>query len=73
MREVLAYILLIACSGVWLLVFISIAITGGYQAIEPNPFILYGEILLFVLITGLGIERFRSVFRKKKVNNRRQK
>jgi hypothetical protein len=46
---------IIGCGGAFMYIFISIAITGGYRAYEPNPFILVSEIGMGVSLVVLGI------------------
>ena len=48
-----------------LYVFISIAATGGYVAVENNSGILYVEVALSAGIFVLGVERLISRLRRK--------
>lgn len=58
LKEILGDLALLGCGMALLGIFISILITGGYEAGESNPYILWGEIIFFSLIVLLGIERF---------------
>lgn len=53
--DYLEHILVIGCGCDFVFIFVSIAITGGYQAREPNAVILAGEILmgLFLILYGV--------------------
>ena len=64
-REISAYATLAACGAGLLYVFISIAATGGYMAVENNSGILYVEVALSAGIFVLGVERLISRLRRK--------
>ena len=64
-REILAYAILTACGAGLLYVFVSIAVGGGYLAIENNTGILYSEVVLSGGIFLLGVERLTSFLRRK--------
>jgi hypothetical protein len=46
---------IIGCGACFMYIFISIAITGGYEAYEPNLFFLISEIGMGVFLVVLGI------------------
>ncbi len=64
-RELSAYAVLAACGVGLLYVFISIAATGGYLAVENNTGILYIEVASSAGILLLGVERLISCLRRK--------
>ena len=64
-RETSAYAILTACGAGLLYVFISIAVTGGYKAVENNPGILFIEVALSAGVFVLGVERLISYLRRK--------
>lgn len=64
-RQISAYATLAACGAGLLYVFISIAVTGGYVAVENNSGILYVEVALSAGILVLGVERLISCLRRK--------
>ena len=55
LKRVIGDLLLTGCGIAFLYIFISILITGGYMAIEPSPVLLWAEIFMSALITGVGI------------------
>ena len=55
LRLAITSVLLTAVSVAWLLPFGFIARFGYCSLIEPNLFILYSEIILFLCLTILGI------------------
>lgn len=63
-RQISAYAALAACGAGLLYVFVSIAATGGYVAVENNA-ILYAEVALSAGIFALGVERLISCLRRK--------
>ncbi len=64
-RELSAYAVLAACGAGLLYVFISIAATGGYVAVESNTGILSIEVALSAGIFLLGVERLISWLRRR--------
>ena len=54
-RLILTSIFLIAVCVAWLVPFIGILVMGSHVVQEPNAFILYGELLMFILLVGFGI------------------
>ncbi len=64
-RELSAYAVLAACGVGLLYVFISIAATGGYVAVESNTGILYVEVALSAGVFLLGVERLITFLRRK--------
>lgn len=64
-REISAYAILTACGAGLLYVFISIAVTGGYRAVENNSGILFIEVALSACIFLFGVERLISYLRRK--------
>lgn len=71
-KEMLAYICLIAMSGFWLFVLLAIAINGTYSwpggltSYESNAIILFSELVLSVALFSLGIERLHSFIKRNK-------
>lgn len=61
--ELLGDALLIAFGAVMVFIFGSISITGGYMAIESNPYILYTELGMGFFILLIGINRFLNDIR----------
>jgi len=47
--------LLIALAITWLIHMVTIAVTGSVYFVENNPFVLWGEIAISVLITLFAI------------------
>jgi hypothetical protein len=64
-REILAYATLTACGAGLLYIFVSIAVEGGYLAIEDNTGILYSEVVLSGGIFLFGVERLMSFLKRK--------
>ena len=56
-------LLLIVCLA-WLIPFISILRYGTHTVAEPNLFVLYGEVGLFVVITGVAISNLIYAWRR---------
>ncbi len=65
MLEILGDSIIIACGTVFLGIFLSIFITGGYMAVEENPFILWGEIGMSCFIIAIGLNRYLNDIGKK--------
>lgn len=63
-KEILLDSLTIACGVAFLYIFISIAVTGGYTAAEPNKVILSLEIIIPAMIFLLGVKRLIDDLRK---------
>jgi len=68
-KDMLAYLLLIAIGVFLLLLFGLIAINGefsvhGLGLYEPCPVILIAELLLSAAILGFGIERLHNFIKK---------
>ena len=57
--------LLFTMAAVFTWQFYVIATEGQIIGLEPNPFILYGEIALFALIMGFGAYRIYYLCRKR--------
>jgi len=57
-------ILLIAVCLAWLFPFSCILIYGTHVVQEPNPFILYGELLLFISFMGFAISNIILLLKK---------
>lgn len=64
MKDIIAYILVIACGLVFTYIFTTILLTGGYMAVEPNVYILWAEIAMSVLIFSFGLYCFIDALRK---------
>jgi len=62
--DILAFIFLMASGVAFIYIFISILLTGGYMAIEPNRLILCIEIAMSLFIFGLGLYCFIEALRK---------
>jgi len=56
--EILGHILLIGCGSAFVYIFGSIAVTGGYNACEPNPWVLGVEVGMGLAVTAVGINQF---------------
>jgi len=71
-KEMLAYICLMAMSGFWFFVLLMIAINGTYSwpgdltSYESNVVILFLELALSVVLFGLGVERLFSFIKRNK-------
>ena len=66
MKRIIGSSLLLGSGLAFLYIFISIFITGGYMAYEPNPFILWSEIIMGAIITTFGVLLFIDVIRELK-------
>ena len=64
-RETLAYAILTSCGAGLLYIFITIAVEGGYLAIENNTGILFSEVVLSGGIFLFGVERIISLLKRK--------
>ena len=63
--EYVGDLLLIGCGIAFIYIFTSIAITGGYQAVEPSTHILVSEIVMGWAILIVGINRIINDVRGK--------
>ncbi len=64
MREILTNIVMIALAIAFLVHFWLIVKYGGYFIQEPNPFILFTEIVGFIVIIGFGCFNLIDLFRR---------
>ena len=65
MKEIISDFILIGCGIAFTYIFLSIQITGGYRAVEPNSWIRYAEIGLSFIILAVGLERLFDDFKKR--------
>ena len=63
-KELIAFSLVIACGVAFICIFVSILLTGGYMAVEPNIYILWAEIAGSLFIFGFGIYGFIEKLRR---------
>ena len=66
MKEIIAFILVIACGVAFTYIFSSILLTGGYMAVEPNIYILWTEIVASLFIFSFGLYCFIESLRRVK-------
>jgi hypothetical protein len=62
--DIFEHALLIGVGCAFGYIFISILVTGGYRAYEPNLFILWEEIIMSVLLIIFGLIRVSKYLRK---------
>lgn len=55
MNAFIAGVLIIGLGAAFLAHFILIAVYGNIQIQEPNPYILYSEIALMILVIAYGV------------------
>jgi len=51
----------------WLVPFADILVYGTHTVQEPNSFILFGELILFLLLITLGTSNLLILVRRKKI------
>jgi len=63
-KKILGDSLLIGAGIAFLYIFLSIAITGGYMAVESNKVILVLEIIMAVFLIVVGLDRLYDDLRR---------
>ena len=65
-KRVIGDLILTGCGLAFLYIFVSILVTGGYIAVEDNPVVLWAEIVMSIIITGIGLVSFIGAMRSQK-------